>query len=68
MQGEGTPDEKRVVLGCFLDTRRFRIHLPSEKFGEWINIIITLIKASVVTTRDVESTIDQINHAGHIIP
>ena len=68
LQGEGTPDERKIVLGWMLDTRRFRIHLPTEKDTEWISKIKQLLKAPTVSVKDLESTIGRLNHAGHIIP
>ena len=31
IDGEGTPDENKIVLGCLLNTRLFRIFLPYLK-------------------------------------
>lgn len=31
LEGEGTPDEQKVILGWLIDTRTLKIHLPIEK-------------------------------------
>ena len=58
----------KIVLGWMIDTRRFRIYLPTEKAVEWTNAIEKMMHASTVQTKDLESTIGCLNHAGHIIP
>ena len=66
--GEGTPDEKKTILGWFVDTRLFRIFLPLEKANEWIHSIKSIVKANIVNKTLLESTIGRLNHAGYILP
>ena len=43
MEGEGTPDERKKVIGWIVDTRNFRIYLPRDKASMWqrdINYIL----------------------------
>ena len=36
LDGEGTPDERKIIIGWLVDTRLLRIFLPGEKATEWI--------------------------------
>ena len=66
--GEGTPDESKSVLGWQIDTRQFRIFLPSNKAFEWTKAIDDLLLLPKVPSIVLESTIGRLNHAGYIIP
>ena len=35
LKGEGTPSERKTILGWLIDTRTFRIYLPKEKMIDW---------------------------------
>ena len=65
---EGFPQEMNTVLGWFINTRTFKIFLPSNKAEKWINDIRSLLSQNTVTTKDIESCIGRLNHAGFIIP
>ena len=69
LSGEGTPSERKVVLGWLVDTRAFRIYLPHEKAILWTTEIDELIKSPTRTTsKQLESTIGRLNHVGFILP
>ena len=68
LKGEGTPDEKKIVLGWQINTRKFKIYLPKLKSIDWINEIRKVIHANKVTTSTLESLIGKLNHVGYIIP
>ena len=68
LKGEGTPDEKKTVLGWDIDTRKFRVYLPRKKAEEWKREISEIRKLETVATKRLETTIGRLNHAGHIIP
>ena len=68
LAAEHTPDTSKKVLGWIIDTSRFRIFLPIEKCIKWTEDIKDLLKKGVAQTKELESTIGCLNHAGHIIP
>ena len=68
LDGEGTPDERKVILGWLVDTRLFKIFLPGEKASEWIREINRIVKQETIETKQLESTIGRLNHAGYVIP
>ena len=55
-------------MGWIIQTTMFRVFLPIEKCLEWTQDINTLIKKKIVSTKEIESTIGRLNHAGHILP
>ena len=65
---EGFPKETNTVLGWLINTRSFKIFLPIDKAQKWIKDIEDLLLQTHVTTKDVESCIGRLNHAGFIIP
>ena len=69
LEGDGTPSERKIVLGWLLDTRAFRIYLPSDKAVHWISEINRLIQPEYrIKTKELESTVGRLNHAAHILP
>ena len=68
MAAEFTPDESKQVLGWIIHTRKLRIFLPMEKFLHWKMDIQDLLKKGFVKTKELESVIGRLNHAGHILP
>ena len=68
LEGEGTPDEKKTLLGWEVDTRRFRIYLPKDKAIQWRSDIKRILQHGAVNTKTLESTIGRLNHAAHVIP
>ena len=68
LKGEGTPAEVKNVLGWKVDTRLFRIFLPTEKSIDWSMKIEHMLLEETVSTQSLEKTIGRLNHAGHIIP
>ena len=65
---EGFPRETNTVLGWLINTRTFKIFLPIDKAEKWINDIEILLSQTAVTTKNIESCIGRLNHAGFIIP
>ena len=68
LAAELSPDISKKVLGWIIQTTMFRVFLPIEKCLEWTQDINTLIKKKIVSTKEIESTIGRLNHAGHILP
>ena len=68
LRGEGTPAEHKTILGWEVDTRSFRVRLPEQKAETWIREIRELRKLERIPTKQLESTIGRLNHAGHIVP
>ena len=44
LRGEGTPDERKTVLGWFINTRTFRIYLPTDKATEWTKDLRSILR------------------------
>ena len=67
---EGGLEETKMVLGWFIDTRRFIIKLARDKADRWIldiDDIITKISAKEeVPTKELESLIGKLNTASYI--
>ena len=68
LDGEGTPDEIKTVLGWVLNTRLFRIFLPKIKAKDWIHDLKSILRLKRVNAKTLETTIGRLNHAAHIIP
>jgi hypothetical protein len=65
---EGTHAEIQVVLGWLLDTRRFLISLPDDKFEAWLGQLIETVARGWITFSDLETLVGRLNHAATIIP
>ena len=69
LKGEGTPTERRVVLGWLLCTRELRIYLPITKAIYWTqNIKELLTPDKLVRAKELEQLIGKLNHIGFILP
>ena len=69
LEGEGTPDEIKPVLGWIIDTRLFRIFLPTDKAFYWISDLKLLLQEKYqVKSKEIESYIGRLNHVGYIMP
>ena len=69
LEGDGTPSERKLVLGWLLDTREFKIYLPMDKAIGWIAEIKEILAPDMkVKTKQIESTIGRLNHVGYILP
>jgi hypothetical protein len=66
-KAEGKLEERKLILGWLIDTRRFKLFLSPEKSKEWIHDIKALITTKRCTTKQLESTIGRLNHTGTII-
>lgn len=67
--GEGTPSERKTVLGWLICTRALRIFLPEEKARFWTHEIKTIIKSSsCIKAKELEKLIGKLNHLGFVIP
>ena len=69
LEGEGTPAERKVILGWLIDTRSLRIYLPIEKTILWIEQINEILKNDKkINAKELEKIIGRLNHAGFILP
>ena len=68
LAAELLPNTSKTVLGWIIDTTAFRIFLPIEKCLDWSKDIKDLLSKGMVETKELESTIGRLNHAGHILP
>ena len=67
---EGGLEETKMVLGWFIDTRRFIIKLARDKAARWIldidDIIAKISAKEPVSTKEIESLIGKLNTASYI--
>ena len=69
LQGEGTPSERKIVLGWLLDSRELKIHLPLDKGICWVNDINDIIVPEIrVKSKQMETMIGRLNHIGYVLP
>ena len=69
LEGDGTPSERKIVLGWLLDTRQFKSYLPFDKAHHWISEIERITQPYYrVKTKELESVVRRLNHASHILP
>jgi hypothetical protein len=68
LAAEGLLVEVQNVLGWSLDTRRFLVTLPSDKFQAWTRDVKEILKSRRVSAEDLESTIGRFNHVSFHIP
>jgi hypothetical protein len=66
-KAEGKLEERKIVLGWLIDTRRFKLFLAPDKSKEWILDITELISSKKCTVKQLECTIGRLNHTGTII-
>jgi len=68
LKGEGTPSERKIMLGWHLCTRTSKISLPVDKQRAWNKDIITILHRGHTATKELQSMIGRFNYAGNIIP
>ena len=68
LKGEGTPSERKIMLGWLLCTRTSRIFLPEDKQKAWNKDIESTLARGSTTTKELQSMIGRFNHVGYIIP
>ena len=68
---EGGLEERKIVLGWLIDTRKFRIYIPDDKATRWImdlrDIERKLINGELVKTKEWESIAGKCNTASYIL-
>ena len=69
LSGEGTPSERKTVLGWLIDTRAFRVFLSPEKAILWTKQIDNVILSKQrISSKTLESLFGRLNHVGFILP
>ena len=68
LKAEGTLVELIIFLGWLIDTRRFTIALPIDKWKAWRSNIIILRDKRIVSYSELSSLIGRLNHVCFIIP
>ena len=68
LQGEGTPSERKVMLGWLLDTQLMRIFLTPDKTLAWSKDIQDILLREKTSFKEMESMIGRLNHVGYILP
>ena len=65
---EARSSELKVVLGWLIDTRRFLISLPLDKFTAW-TISLTILATEPRVSRELlRTTLGRLNHAAYVVP
>ena len=68
LAAEGRLEEKKIVLGWMLDTRRLTISLPEHKFLAWTNQIKDIIESRKTTSKVLETILGRLTNASSILP
>ena len=64
---EGRLEERKVILGWLVDTRRFRVYLTPHKATEWLIDLDAMTSTETCTVDQLESTIGRLNHTSILI-
>ena len=67
-EAEGLLEETKIILGWFIDFRRFEIALPKHKLKEWIFDMDKAMNNKKIDTKTLESIVGRLNHAGFVLP
>ena len=67
---EAKPSERKMILGWLVDTRRFTVALPEDKYHAWTKVIDKILanRHAHVTTNDLEKTLGRLSHAAYVVP
>ena len=65
---EATPEERKIILGWLVDTRRMLVALPESKVIGWTQSLRKLISQRHGTLAQLEQLDGRLNHACYIIP
>jgi hypothetical protein len=65
---EGTLREVITFLGWLINTREFKICLPTEKASGWIHTIASLLNKDIATFKELETLVGRLDHVCFIIP
>ena len=69
LSGDGTPSERKTILGWSVCTRSFRVFLPDDKARFWIREISDMLDCNKrIPTKSLERLIGKLNHLGFILP
>ena len=64
---EGRLEERKVILGWLVDTRRFRVFLTQHKANEWLQDIKEMLATGECSEDSLESTIGRLNHTSILV-
>lgn len=59
---EGRLEERKVILGWLIDTRRLIIQLPEHKYKAWTNSIDEMIEAKSTTHKAIQTLLGRLTH------
>jgi hypothetical protein len=65
---EAGVEETKMVLGWFIDFRRLRITLPTNKHIAWSEALQTMISAGEAKAKELETNIGRFVHVSQILP
>ena len=66
LQGEGKPSEKKVILGWEINTRKFSVHLPVQKYLAWNGDLQKVIKSEKSTFDQQKKINGRLTHSSYI--
>jgi hypothetical protein len=66
-KAEGKLEERKVILGWLIDSRRFRVFLTPEKTKEWVHDLDHCIDTGHCTRSTLETIIGRLNHTSSIV-
>jgi hypothetical protein len=68
LEAEGRSSERQVVLGWEIQTRRFIVALPEDKYRAWDADLASIIESRGCSIQELESMIGRLTHASFLIP
>ena len=68
LEAEGRSSERQIVLGWEIRTRDLVVALPYDKHLAWREDLVSMIKESKASRKELESMIGRLNHASFLIP
>jgi hypothetical protein len=68
LEAEGRSSEIQIVLGWEIRTRDLKVALPYDKHLAWREDLLSVIKESQASRKELESLIGRLNHASLLIP
>ena len=65
---EGQQAETKIVLGWFIDTRKFVVTIPQDKYILYSNQIKDILKASKVNNKNLMNLIGRLQRCAYVVP
>jgi hypothetical protein len=67
---EARPSERKVILGWIVDTRKFLVALPQDKFKMWTKLVEDILRRHrlPIPAKELETLMGRLSHASYVIP